>query len=48
MTAEGVARQDGVGPDLLFANLSERPLDADGTYRPDLDLAAAELSVEGE
>lgn len=46
--AGGVADEAGVWPGLLFANLFERPMNADGTYRPDLDLAAAGLSVEGE
>lgn len=38
----------GQWPDLLFANLFERPRGSDGVYLPDLDLTAASLSVEGE
>lgn len=47
-SAEGVIAVSGEWPDLLFASLFERPIDTDGSYRADLDLVAAELSVEGE
>lgn len=44
---EGARPQAGAWPDLLFANLYERPTNADGSYREDLDLIGAGLSVEG-
>jgi hypothetical protein len=43
-----VTGQGGQWPDLLFANLFERPRSRDGVYLPDLDLTSAALSVEGD
>jgi len=47
-SGEGVTADACELPDLLFANLFERPMDAYGTYRSNLDPAAAGLSVVGE
>lgn len=46
--ASPVALTGGTGewPDLLFANLYERPHGSDGAYLPDLDLISAELSTD--
>jgi hypothetical protein len=44
----GVTRQGDEWPDLLFADLFERPYGSNGVYLPDLDLTRAGLSVEGD
>jgi len=45
---QGTRAEAGEWPDLQFANLYERPMDADSACRGDLDLIGAGSSIEGE
>jgi hypothetical protein len=45
---EGAVSTEGQWPDLLFANLYERPAASDGTYLPEIDLTGASLSLSGD